>query len=83
VKNLAGRLAVTAVAGIGAGIVAAIVLTVADLYLAGHGYGSTMRESITWAPAGVHMSIGDVVMLGTVAGVAGTTWYLSGLVGRG
>jgi hypothetical protein len=73
-----GRIGISAAAGIGAGIVAAIIVTVIDLYITGHGYGSITREIITWTPAGVHLSIGDLVMLVTVVAVAGSTWHLVG-----
>jgi hypothetical protein len=62
----------------GAAIVAALIVTVIDLYVTGHGYGSIMREVITWGPAGVHVSIGDVGMLAAVGVVAVSTWYLVG-----
>ena len=54
----------------------AIIVTVIDLYLSGHGYGSITREFITWAPAGVHLSIGDLCMLVTMAVFAVATWFL-------
>jgi hypothetical protein len=76
--SVLGRLGISAAAGIGAGVVAAIIVTVIDLYVTGHGYGSITREIITWAPAGVHLSIGDLVMLLTVIAVAGSTWQLVG-----
>lgn len=73
-----GRLAISAGAGIGAGIVAAILVTLIDLYVTGHGYGSITGEVITWAPAGVHLSFGDLGMLLTAIAVAGATWRLVG-----
>ena len=73
-----GRLGISASAGIGAGVVAAIIVTVIDLYVTGHGYGSITREIITWAPAGVHLSVGDLVMLVAVIAVAASTWHLVG-----
>jgi hypothetical protein len=62
----------------GAAIVAALIITVIDVYVTGHGYSSIMREIITWRPAGVHLSIGDVGMLAAVVVVAVSTWYLVG-----
>lgn len=73
------RLGISTAAGIGAGVVAALIVTVIDLYLTGHGYGSITREVITWASAGVHLSIGDLGMLATMIVVAALTWYLVGL----
>ncbi|MFH1603091.1 MAG: hypothetical protein ABIH03_04215 [Pseudomonadota bacterium] len=72
------RLVVSTVAGFGAGVVAALVVTVIDLYLTGHGYGSITCEVITWSQAGVHLSIGDLVMLMTVIVAAVSTWYRAG-----
>ena len=72
------RLGISTAAGIGAAVVAALVITVIDLYVTGHGYGSITREVITWDPAGVHLSIGDVGMLITMIVVAVSTWYLIG-----
>jgi hypothetical protein len=72
------RLAISAVAGIGVAIVVALIVTVIDLYVTGHGYGSIMREVFTWEPAGMHLSIGDVGMLAAVVVVAVSTWYLVG-----
>jgi hypothetical protein len=60
------RLGISTAAGIGAGLVAALIVTVIDLYFTGHGYGTITGEVITWAQAGVHLSIGDLVMLITV-----------------
>jgi hypothetical protein len=62
----------------GAGVVAALAVTVIDLFLTGHGHGSLTREVIDWAPAGVHLSIGDLAMLATVLVVAGWTWRRAG-----
>jgi len=74
--SVLSRLGISAGAGIAAGVVVAIIVTVIDLYLSGHGYGSITREFITWAPAGVHLSIGDLCMLVTMAVFAVATWFL-------
>ena len=76
--NTPARLGTSAAAGIGAAIVSALVVTVIDLYLTGHGYGSITREVLTWAPAGVHLSIGDIGMLVTAIAAAVSTWCLAG-----
>ena len=57
---------------------AALIVTVIDLYVTGHGYGSITREVITFAQAGVHLSIGDLAMLITAVVAAVATWYLMG-----
>jgi len=72
------RLGISAAAGIGAAVVAALIVTVIDLYVTGHGYGSITREVISLAQAGVHLSIGDLGMLITAIAVAVSTWYLVG-----
>ena len=71
------RLGISAGAGIGAGVAAALLVAVIDLYITGHGYGSIMREVITWEPAGVHLSIGDLAMLVTILLGAVLTWHLT------
>jgi hypothetical protein len=78
--SLLVRLGISTAAGIGAAVVAALVVTVIDLYVTGHGYGSITREVITWVPGGVHLSIGDVGMLVAVIVVSVSTWYF---IGRG
>lgn len=76
--SLLVRLGISTAAGIGAAVVAALVVTVIDLYVTGHGYGSITREVITWVPGGVHLSIGDVGMLFAVIVVSVSTWYFTG-----
>src|SRR5205807_9146150 len=71
--NMFMRLGISAAAGIGAAVVAALIVTVIDLYVTGHGYGSIKREVITLAQAGVHLG-----MLITAIAVAVSTWYLVG-----
>ena len=74
------RLLLSLVVGAATGVLSAVVIAIVDLYLSGHGYGGLTREYFTWSPGGVHLSIGDMIMLGTVL-LAGTlTW---GFFGRG
>jgi hypothetical protein len=62
-------------AGFGAAVLAAIVLAILDRYLTGHGYPSVLRPWIEWPAAGVHLSVGDVVMY-LAACLAGLgTWF--------
>ena len=70
------RVFISAGAGIGAAVAAALLVAVIDLYVTGHGYGSITREVVTWEPAGVHLSIGDLAMLATMVVVAVLTWSL-------
>jgi hypothetical protein len=72
------RLGISTAAGMAAAVAAALLVTMLDLYLTGHGHGSVTREVITWAHAGVHLSIADVGMLVTGIVVAVLTWYLAG-----
>lgn len=69
-------MSISAAAGVGGAIMAALVITVIDLYLTGHGYDSIMREVITWHPGGVHLSIGDIGMLIAMMVVAVAVWHL-------
>ena len=69
------RLAISIASGVGAAVLTAIVVAVIDLYLTGHGYGSITREVITGAPAGVHLSVGDVCVLIALIAAAVSTWY--------
>ncbi len=79
-RSLVVRLGISASAGIGAAVVAALVITLIDLYVTGHGHGSITREVVTWEPAGVHLSIGDMAMLVAMIVVAASTWHF---IGRG
>jgi hypothetical protein len=40
------------------------------------GYDGLTREYVTWSAVGVHLSNGDMIMLGTVLLVASLTWRL-------
>ena len=82
VVSMLVRLGISTAAGVAAAVSAAILVTVLDLYLTGHGHASVTREVITWAHAGVHLSIADVGMLMTGVVVAVLSWYLSGKDGR-
>jgi len=59
-------------------IVAAIAIAILDLYLVGHGHAGILRDSISWPAAGVHLSIGDIVMLGLALLGAAFVWILFG-----
>jgi hypothetical protein len=72
------RLGISTAAGMAAAVAAALLVTLLDLYLTGHGHGSVTREVITWAHAGVHLSVADLGMLTTGLVVAILTWYLAG-----
>ena len=64
--------------GMATAVLSAIVIAIIDIYLSGHGDDSLMREYLTWSAAGVHLSIGDIIMLGTALLAAAFTWRLYG-----
>jgi hypothetical protein len=68
------RLGISAAAGIGAGVLAAIAAALIELYLSGHGHGSITREIISWEPGGVHLRVADLALLLVVLLAAGVTW---------
>lgn len=72
------RLGISAAAGLAAAVISALVVAVIEMYLTGHDYGSITREIITRAPAGVHLSIGDVGVLIAMIAAAVSTWYRLG-----
>ena len=72
------RILLAALVGAVAGVVSTIVLAITDIYLSGHGNDGLLREYLTWSAVGVHLSIGDMIMLGTVVLAAALTWLLYG-----
>ena len=77
--SLLRRLIVSPVVGTASRIPCAVVVAIVDLYLSGHGYGGLTREYVTWSAASVHLTIGDMIVLGTVLLVAALTWRLQTL----
>ena len=71
------RLLLAIVVGAVVAVLSALAVTLVDLYLVGHGRASLLRESISWPAAGVHLSPGDVVMLGMTLLAAVLAWSLS------
>ena len=55
--------------------VAVIVITIADLYLVGHGYQSINREVLSWPGAGVSMSFADIFLLLVGLSTWCVTWF--------
>jgi hypothetical protein len=72
------RLLLSMLVGAGSAITATLAVTVADLYLTGHGSRGLGDEWLTWSAAGVHLSIGDIIMLGAALLAAGCTWAVTG-----
>jgi hypothetical protein len=58
----------------GIGILAAIALTVVDLYLSGHGLRPLSAPWLEWPAAGVHLSRADVIFLVAAGLGAVVTW---------
>ena len=61
------------VAGLGGFVIAAIVLTILDLYLAGHGLRALSERRLLDAPQfGIHLSVSDglALALGGIAALA-------------
>jgi hypothetical protein len=55
-----------------------IIIAIIDIYLSGHGYDGLTREYLTWSATGIHLSIGDIVLLGFVPLTAALSWRLYG-----
>jgi hypothetical protein len=72
------RLLVTLCVGAAVGVVSALLIATLDIYLSGHGHGGLTREYLTWSAGGVHLSIGDAIMLATAMLAGALTWRLFG-----
>jgi hypothetical protein len=68
------RLLVSLGSGVGLALLVALVLTVVDLYEAGHGQPLLSRPWLEMAELGVHLSRADVVFLLAAVLGAGLTW---------
>ena len=77
-KRILIRLLLTLVAVFVVAVISAIALALIDLYLVGHGRTGLLRESISWPAASVHLSVGDLLMLGLSFLAAVLGWRLSG-----
>jgi hypothetical protein len=68
------RLLLSLAAGFGVAILVAIILTVVDLYLSGHGLPLLGRPWLAVEQWGVHLSRADVAFLSAAVLAAGVTW---------
>ena len=68
--------------GVGSAITVALAVTIADLYLTGHGYRGLGDEWVTWSATGVHLSIADIIMLGVAVLAAVCAWIVTGASGQ-
>lgn len=81
-KRIVVRLIIALAAGFVVAVSSAVAITLIDLYLVGHGRTGLLRESISWPQAGVHMSIGDVSMLGLTLLAVTLGWIVTGRAKR-
>ena len=77
-KRILIRLLLTVLAAFVVAVISAIAVALIDLYLVGHGRTGLLRESISWPAASVHLSAGDLIMLGSAFLAAAFAWTLSG-----
>ena len=77
-KRILIRLLLTMAATFVVAVISAVAVTLVDLYLVGHGRTGLLRESISWPAASVHLSVGDLIMLGLAFLAAAVAWTLSG-----
>ena len=68
------RLLMSLGAGVGTALLVAIGVAVADIYLTGHGRPPFNRPLIDAPAAGVHLGLGDVLLLGAAVLAAIITW---------
>jgi hypothetical protein len=68
------RLLVSLGAGVGVAVLAALILTVVDLYQAGHGQPLLSRPWLEVSDLGVHLSRADIVFLLAAVLGAWLTW---------
>ena len=72
------RISLALSVGTATAVLTAIVIAIIDIYLSGHGNEGLTREYLTWSAAGVHLSIGDIIMLGAALLGVVLTWRLCG-----
>jgi hypothetical protein len=68
------RLLISLGGGLAFGVLVALVLTVADLYLTGHGYRSLGAPLLDAPAMGVHLSLADLLFLSAAVLGAAVTW---------
>ena len=70
------RLFVSTAAALVAIAVVLLVVTIADLYLVGHGYPPINREVLSWPDAGVSLSLADILLLLIGLSTWCVTWFV-------
>ena len=73
-RSWVGRLLMSISAGFGTAVLVAIGVAIADMYLTGHGKPPLNRPLIDSPSAGVHLGLGDVVLLSAAVLAALGTW---------
>jgi hypothetical protein len=68
------RLLASLGAGAAAGVLIAIALAIADLYLSGHGQRPLGTPLVDWPALGLHLSLADMVFLAAAGLAAAITW---------
>jgi hypothetical protein len=68
------RVAATLAAGAAAGLLVAVALGVADLYLSGHTAGTLGGPMLDLPAVGIHLSMADAAVLIAALLAAGITW---------
>jgi hypothetical protein len=71
------RLLISVLAGVSFGVPVAITLTIADLYLSGHGYRPLSAPLLSAAALGIHLSLIDLLSLVATVLAAAVTWRRS------
>ncbi|MGH9657132.1 MAG: hypothetical protein ACRD96_01235 [Bryobacteraceae bacterium] len=65
----------TLVSGAAVAVVSGVMIVISDIYLSGHGLPGLTREAITWPAAGVHLSIGDIILISAALLAAALAWW--------
>ncbi len=76
-KRILFRSVVALCAAVLTAFVAAMAIAILDIYLSGHGHAEIRKEAIAW-PAGMHLSIADVLLLALTLAAGGVGWVVSG-----
>ena len=74
--SLLARLGISLAAMLGTAVVVAIAAAILDLFLSGHGSGSSGNEVISAPSGGGHLSIADIALLVLAVLAGGVTWWL-------
>ena len=70
------RFALSVLAGAAAAFVAGVLIAFCGLFFGGDGYGFLAAETFSWAEHGIHLSIGDTILLMTGVLATAATWRL-------